>query len=331
MPLPYEMKQQQRCLALCLWLSVVTDGIAVSATARAKSKTLRTAREVMFNKLDRVERLAKTEIKDLQSQQRMFIALEEKQEALEAREKTLDVSERMTGFEQFVIEKGTISSGGGPSVVVRQSIPAEQIRVVSGGSSAPGQLVVLLRGMEKEFWARSNDAFYQKLVGLLMYLLQISIFALLYVNCCKHTAVRKVRDSQVKTISFQFGAFDANDIGRDWQMCFCAFCCPWIRWADTASAPQVQFLSFVPALFITAALASASGITFGASLPLLFLVTVLCRQRIRQTYGLPSGTCQIVCFDCLLWVCCPFCAVVQEARQIEYVDVPAKQDARIWV
>lgn len=175
----------------------------------------------------------------------------------------------------------------------------------------------LMQSLMKSFW--------QKIAGIAVYLVQIFIVAILYMQFCKQSNIPKLPESQVRTEEFQFGAFDASDFMRDCQMCLCALCCPWVRWADTASAPHVSFLTFFPALFITALLASAGAITFGLSIPILLLVVVIGRQRIREAYGLPSGTCGELAGDCLLWIFCPCCAIVQEARQVEYVEIPMQE------
>merc|ERR1719183_1116601 len=116
------------------------------------------------------------------------------------------------------------------------------------------------------------------MIGITCYIVQVFVVAFLYMQFCKHSAAPKLPESQVRTDEFQYGPFDANDVLRDCQVCLCAVCCPWIRWADTASAPHIQFLAFLPGLFITALLSSAGTVTFGCSIPILLLIVVLCRQ-----------------------------------------------------
>lgn len=211
-------------------------------------------------------------------------------------------------------------------VVSTGSIAAESVKQLAQPGTPPkkegSKFMLHMRESEKEFWERYNNAFWEKMIGIATYLVQILIVAVVYMQFCKQSNIPKLPESQVRTEEFQFGAFDASDIMRDCQMCLCALCCPWVRWADTASAPHISFLAFFPALFITALLASAGTITFGLSIPILLLIVVLCRQRIREAYGLPSGNCAVLSGDCLLWICCPCCAMVQEARQVEYVDMP---------
>lgn len=318
-------------------------GIAASAQVVAKRKALRRAHgmqaeaedaKVLIERLSRAEALAKSEREALIAQQQVLVALEDEQAALDARETTLEANERALASGKIVTDKGTLSNAKKQSPIIRQNVKADHMKVIE--VKTPSQLgaqknpnpkgfFVLLRESEQEFWARNNKAFYEKMTAMVIYMVLVFTAGFLYMQYCRHAPALKVPEREVRTEEFQWSPFDASDVGRDLQMCVCALCCPWIRWADNASAPHIQFLAFLPALFITAVLASASSVTFGASLPMLLLVTVLCRQRIREAYGLPAGTCKILCCDCLLWVCCPCCAIVQEARQIEYVEVPLQQ------
>merc|ERR1719326_2004215 len=108
-----------------------------------------------------------------------------------------------------------------------------------------------------------------------------------YLQFIDKTLGEKLPESMVQRDEFQFGVLECGDLNRDWQICLCAWCCEWVRWADTASNPQVDLLGFWPALFITALLSSAATITFGTTIPLLLLIVVYCRQRMRLAYGLP--------------------------------------------
>lgn len=173
---------------------------------------------------------------------------------------------------------------------------------------------------EDQFWDSQNAAFIQNVTAIVFYMLSTFVAAVFYMQVMTKDVGPMIPDSQVRTDEFQYGAFDCNDSGRDWQICLCSWCCEWIRWAETASHPQVDFLAFWPALFIMALLSSTASITFGCTVPLLLLIAVLNRQRIRAAYGLPGGTVPLIATDCMLWICCPCCAIVQEARQVEYVQ-----------
>lgn len=350
--------KQQGTLALFLFCSVVECGAAASATARSRkalqphrgelaeadeepmlgsalldlSQSEAVERKVLLSKLSKVESLTGAERQALRAQQQVLIALEQEQETLESRVTALETAERAVSSAGLVVEKGTVSNTAWQTPIVRQKKQAFEIVdgrkdrvVVPAGSVSKkdaNRLVILMHDTEKDFWQKYNKAFWEKMGGIACYLVQIFLVAFLYTQFCKHTTTIKIAEGQTRTDEFQYGVFDSSDILKDCQMCVCACCCPWIRWADSASAPHIQFLAFLPGLFITALLASASAVTFGTSLPILLLIVVLSRQRIREVYGLPAGTITILCGDCLLWICCPCCAIVQEARQVEYVEVP---------
>lgn len=358
------MKLQGK-LALFQLLFLVVRGAAASATARSTrtwqsdSNTLDEAavsssdlhgealidlsereaakRKVLLNRLNKAEALTSVERQALRAQQQVVVALEQEQEVLESKVNALEAAEGAGSSAGFLQQRGTVRSRAGQSRFMRRMAEQSQPQInhvamekhETGGQTKAlpreSEFVVLLHGVEKDFWERSNEAFYQKMVGIAAYMLQIFIAAMLYMQFCKQSVIPKLPENQVRIDEFQFGLFDGGDIARDCQMCVCALCCPWIRWAESASKDQIQFLTFIPALFITALLSSASTVTFGATVPILLLITVLCRQRIRDAYGLPSGTCGIICGDCLLWICCPCCAIVQEARQVDMVEVPMQE------
>lgn len=347
--------KQQGMLAIVLVIVAVRGS---AATARS-SKTLRSSRGTLseaaqqdssdflesaagdrselLSRLSKAESLTGIERKALQAQQRVLLALEQQQETLESRVHRLEANELAGTSQSVVVENGIVSKSVKRTAITRQQAKKEhhpEVYEVAAKKTArkldadqPSKpegagFFIYMKESEKEFWTRYNKAFWEKMTGIAFYLAQIFLVAFLYMSFCKHSAAPKLPESQVRTEEFQYGVFDASDLLRDNQICLCALCCPWIRWADTASNPTINFLAFVPALFITALLSSAGTVTFGCSIPILILILVICRQRIRDAYGLPSGTCAILLGDCLLWTCCPCCAIVQESRQVEYVDVP---------
>jgi len=342
--------KHQGTVALLLFLSVVGSGAATLGTARS-ARTLRsgdasldlsenraTERKLLLGRLSQAEGLTSIERQALGAQQRVLVSLAQDQEVLENRVDEMEAIERAAASGGVIQEQGTMTNSAGRILFERQQTQPvqeqvykvamdknERAKATNAKTSTANEIVILLRGPERDFWNDYNKAFWEKMVGICLYLIQIFIMAFLYMQFCKQSAIPKLPESQVRTEEFQFGAFDASECARDCQMGICAACCPWIRWAETASKEHISFLAFIPGLFITALLASAGAVTFGASIPILLLIVVLCRQRIRDAYGLPSGTCGILFGDCLLWICCPCCAIIQEARQVEYVEAPAEE------
>mmetsp|Transcript_32099 Transcript_32099/g.89424 ORF Transcript_32099/g.89424 Transcript_32099/m.89424 type:complete len:249 (+) Transcript_32099:2-748(+) len=123
---------------------------------------------------------------------------------------------------------------------------------------------------------------------------------------------------------FTFGLFHGCSCDPDWRICCCSCCCGGIRWADSMGSEKVRFMSFWPAVLLFAVLQYLAGLTGVACLALLAL-GVLGRQRLREVYDLPHGDCQTCWQDCLIWLCCGPCAIMQEASQVEFVELPSIQ------
>lgn len=353
------MMKWEGILALLLFICGSATCTATSATARSKraleyaqelqaeaetvssesslDETESTAaqRRVLLSRLRKSELFTATEQQALQETQRVLIGLEQEQETQASKLSLLEAAERSSS--RVVQEEGTMSNQAEHTDIMRESYHREPSNTYAvsmqthqktqAGSKAKtsNDFIVLMHGPETEFWQSYNKAFWEKMTGILMYMVQIFVVAFLYMQFCKQSVTPKLPESQVRIEEFQYGAFDASECARDCQMCVCACCCPWIRWAETGSKDHIQFLAFVPGLFISALLAASGSVTFGLTIPILLLIVVLCRQRIREAYALPFGTCGTILNDCFLWLCCPCCAIVQEARQVEYVEVPMQE------
>lgn len=104
---------------------------------------------------------------------------------------------------------------------------------------------------------------------------------------------------------------------EDCLACWCACCCPCIRWAETLSLVEgllVFWVGFVVYL-------SLSFMNLLTSITLLWLaLVIICtayRQQLRIKFDFErQGGCSILT-DCLLYTCCTCCAIVQEARHVE--------------
>jgi len=158
--------------------------------------------------------------------------------------------------------------------------------------------------------------------GSIVYVLFIFLVAYLYRQ-------HQVNDQGIHTEvapfqgdSFTHGFCDLchKDDGR---MLFWACCCPGIRWADTVSNIKVRFLKFWAALAVFVALmvlssglrATEIGGVFGIA---LLATGVYYRQRLRGVFGHARGTVKTIALDIMAWACCPCCAIVQEAKEVEY-------------
>jgi Cys-rich protein (TIGR01571 family) len=126
---------------------------------------------------------------------------------------------------------------------------------------------------------------------------------------------------------FAYGLFSTEHCldGHMW-IGVCSFCCFALRTADNYSktsahfaAPKPIISSFWLALAFMLLLQFFACITGGLGWILAVAVAVYFRQKIRQMYGLPNCTGEVLAWDCLFWCCCPWCTVAQEARQVQFV------------
>mmetsp|Transcript_29846 Transcript_29846/g.47689 ORF Transcript_29846/g.47689 Transcript_29846/m.47689 type:complete len:573 (+) Transcript_29846:22-1740(+) len=121
---------------------------------------------------------------------------------------------------------------------------------------------------------------------------------------------------------FAFGLFSLDHcLDSHMWICACSFCCVAIQTADnlskTHAAPRATIPGFWIALIMVLGMQLLLTITLGLAWILVVAVAVYFRQRIRQTYGLPYCTGEVLAWDCLFWCCCPWCTVAQEARQVQ--------------
>jgi len=287
------------------------------------------------------ERAAEQAKRALEAEQKSLVAAQQVQQLLEAHlskleaneeELTQDATSHVVGgemtknmAEQRSMHKEHVEDKAAKSITaqVTQALNTELVMMTSGAQViVPGIIQatsINVTQTEQQYWNEQNNTFYTNLSGMAVYILFMLIAGAVYVQVMEKSVGSKVPEHMTREDEFQYGAFECGDCDRDWQICLCSWCFEWVRWADTASNPQLQFIGFWPALAITTLLAAAATITFGATVLVLLLIVVFCRQRIRVAYGLPRGTFMLLAGDCCLWMWCPCCAIAQEARQVEYV------------
>mmetsp|Transcript_11306 Transcript_11306/g.30092 ORF Transcript_11306/g.30092 Transcript_11306/m.30092 type:complete len:400 (+) Transcript_11306:94-1293(+) len=154
------------------------------------------------------------------------------------------------------------------------------------------------------------------LLAHVMFALLVVMWAYLY---RAHGKGRYTRSVQARHgDSFTFGLFEVGNLNQDWPICFLAFCCPAIRWADTMT--KARLLPFWMALGLMIVLSLLGPITYGVIFLLIVLVGVYFRQRLRKLYNHGPFKASVMAWDCLTWCFCVPCAVVQEAREVEKVQ-----------
>lgn len=99
------------------------------------------------------------------------------------------------------------------------------------------------------------------------------------------------------------------------SVCCMTLCCPVIRWADTMEMSGLMV--FWAAVTVCALLLSMSYATFGLTYLLFVLMATHGRQQLRELFGLSGRSAQGCMYDCFLYSCCCYCAIWQEAQQLE--------------
>jgi len=101
-------------------------------------------------------------------------------------------------------------------------------------------------------------------------------------------------------------------------------CCCWsLRWAHTLDVARNKHDVGTFRYWFAVAFTCVMMFLY-AALPLCGLVFVALavynRQLLRKRFQLPKHPCSML-EDCFVWLCCPCCAVVQEARQVDTLVV----------
>jgi len=149
-----------------------------------------------------------------------------------------------------------------------------------------------------------------------------SIFLLFLFACIyRKTKTDGPKDGTAHSNSsgFTYGLFEVGGFESDnCKICCSAFCCPYIRWAETLNSFKggMQFwLAFWILMFLHLISIPTAGIAF----LLTVFMGVRYRQRLRDAYG-HENTKVNVAWDFGAWCCCPCCAIVQEAREVENIQ-----------
>lgn len=171
-------------------------------------------------------------------------------------------------------------------------------------------------------WQQFYDYPVYSVLGLFFQIFLVLVFAYLYLQYMptwrkNHADLAYHSSSEADSwTDWRHHPFDAN-CTSDWQLCIWGLCCPFIRWADNVTHDRVAAGSFWGALLFMLFMNIISPLTFGISLVVALCVAIYFRQRMRRTFNLSPGEPKTVFLDTLLWCCCPFCALMQETRQVE--------------
>jgi len=158
----------------------------------------------------------------------------------------------------------------------------------------------------------------------IFYIMSATIFALLYKMFTDGQApvLSLNPEKQSQTEGFEHGLFSCEKCGL--ELFICSVFCLCIRWPKTVSNDKLgngtSLITFWGAFFIFVVLDGFMGSMFGLLWVVQLALCAYFRQKIRARYGLPNGTTGTWVQDVLSWACCCFCAIAQEAKQVEGVD-----------
>jgi Cys-rich protein (TIGR01571 family) len=178
------------------------------------------------------------------------------------------------------------------------------------------------------WWTMYYDYHTKNMTTAFVFFLQYFIFtmlvALIWVKCTSPGRTRRGYDERKNNaMSFAYGLFSLDHCcAHHSSVCLCTWCCAPLRLADTYSKEPFPLITkFWHALILITCLLGLSQLTFGVTELIFFGLAVYFRQQLRKQYGLEAGG-SSWCTDCLAWLFCPFCAIAQEARQVEFVKKP---------
>lgn len=177
----------------------------------------------------------------------------------------------------------------------------------------------------RDFWV---NFYYHPIRSVFMMLLQILLWVLLaylYIHFAAGWRRSRFLEQAQTQHFFLHSPWDVDCCSGtkqfDWEICLCTFCCPFIRWADTVGNPKMFPGAFWPAFLSMVILVWLAPLTLGFTLAVVTpLVGVYYRQQMRTKFGHAAGKPWTWVYDTLLWCCCPFCAIAQEAREVEKVE-----------
>jgi len=183
---------------------------------------------------------------------------------------------------------------------------------------------------------KTDTTWLENIVAAVSFLVLFAIFAFLYQKLRpqdgqlegKIFCFNKLEARFPPQDNFQYGLCECRDCGsrETLSLCVIGYCCPLIRWADTVS--QARALNYWAGIGILAVLVTL-GIAFypygeGIVFLVLFGVQFFYRQKLHQIFhadkGGYKGGAVGYCFDAFAWCCCPCCATIQEAREVETVS-----------
>lgn len=225
-------------------------------------------------------------------------------------------AQKASGVTEVKEEKPPAKSGKDGSVVSITSPPPDKITGLAQWWIKP---VGFYEHIEKGF------------LSFIMYFIFVMLAALIWMKCaggrCRRGYDERKNTPMVSPMlppfGFAYGLFSMDHcFGHHSSVCICSWCCAPLRLADTyAKEPLPLIASFWTALVLVTTLLGLNQLTLGVSHVIFLIMAIYYRQQLRKQYGLTTGA-KAGCTDFLAWFFCPWCAIAQEARQVEFVKKP---------
>lgn len=156
--------------------------------------------------------------------------------------------------------------------------------------------------------------------GYALNILLIVAFAYVYKSYRQDAARPGEREMRLED-GWAYGPLDCRELKADWTICCMALFCPAVRWADTIGSDKIWPGVFWEAFLLFLFLQALGPLTFGVSILISLCVGIYFRQKIRRKF-MKAISWKTYAQDCLLWCCCPCCAIAQEAREVGKVPLP---------
>jgi len=156
--------------------------------------------------------------------------------------------------------------------------------------------------------------------GYALNILLIVAFAYIYKTYKQARARPGEREMRLED-GWAYGPLECRELKTDWSICCMALFCPAVRWADTIGSDKVWPGVFWEAFLLFLFLQALGPLTLGLSILISLCVGIYFRQKIRHKFR-KALSWRSYALDCLLWCCCPCCAIAQEAREVEKVPLP---------
>lgn len=167
-----------------------------------------------------------------------------------------------------------------------------------------------------------------------VHILLVLVLAFVYNQFRDKWQASNVKGQEGRENNFRFNLFGCIN---DPRMTLMVLCCAPLRWADTMDKANSNnktkriFMPYWPAILLWVILEAVcvlfwcigyASITASVATLIAVIIGVYFRQKLRQKYRLPFANVKSYAEDVFAWFCCSCCAIIQEARQVEFDREP---------